>query len=140
MKTVQQLSVFLENKVGTLNKVLEIISEAGIDIISSSLSDTSDFAIFRLVTNDTEKALQLLQANNINASIYPVLALSVDTAPGSLYKKIRTLSEAGINIQYMYSVSSVHKAFIILKVYDLEAAEKVIAENNIPLFTLDDLK
>ena len=47
--TIKQLSIFIENKGGTLIKVLELLSEAGIQIIASTIADTQDYGIYRVL-------------------------------------------------------------------------------------------
>ena len=115
MTTIQQLSVFLENREGKLYEVLEAIGAAGINIIASTVSDTAEYGLFRLITNDNERAFSLLKAKGIGVHLTPVIALSIDSMPGSLAAKIKGFSLAGLNIQYLYSVSVGGKAFIILK-------------------------
>ena len=38
--TIKQLSIFLENKGGSLIKILDKLSNAGIQIIASTIADT----------------------------------------------------------------------------------------------------
>ena len=54
MVTVQQLSIFLENKLGRLHEVMEIIGKSDIRIIAAMVADTSEYGILRLITSDTE--------------------------------------------------------------------------------------
>ena len=54
--TIRQLSVFLENRHGTLVEVTELLAKENIDIRAMSLADTQDFGILRLIVNDPEAA------------------------------------------------------------------------------------
>ena len=44
--TIHQLSVFVENKSGTLLQVLELLKDAGIQLIASTISDTVEYGIY----------------------------------------------------------------------------------------------
>ena len=50
--TIQQLSVFIENKSGTLQKVLNLLKEAGIQLIASTIADTVEYGIYRIICSE----------------------------------------------------------------------------------------
>ena len=54
--TIQQLSVFIENKSGTLQKVLNLLKEAGIQLIASTIADTVEYGIDRIICSDPKRA------------------------------------------------------------------------------------
>lgn len=119
--------------------MLEAIGAAGINIIASTVSDTAEYGLFRLITSDNEKAFALLKEKGIGVHLTPVIALSLDSKPGSLAAQIKCFSLAGLNIQYLYSVSVGGKAFIILKFDNNEAALKMMEENHFSTFTIQEL-
>ena len=55
--TIKQLSIFIENKEGTLTKVLDLLSKAGIQIIASTIADTKDYGIYRVLCNHSQETL-----------------------------------------------------------------------------------
>ena len=57
---IKQLSIFVENREGTLVTVTDAIAKAGVDIRAMSVADTNDFGIFRLIVTDVDKAKQAL--------------------------------------------------------------------------------
>ena len=67
--TVHQLSVFVENKSGTLLKVLELLKEAEIQLIASTISDTVEYGIYRIICSDPERAYQTLSKAGISANV-----------------------------------------------------------------------
>ena len=101
--TIKQLSIFIENKGGTLIKVLELLSEAGIQIIASTIADTQDYGIYRVLCSQPTQAFLMLREQGINVQLADVLALRIDDIPGRAASAVRILSEAGVGILYMYS-------------------------------------
>ena len=81
---VKQISVFMENRAGKISAVTRLLGNGGIDIRAMSLADTTDFGILRIVVNDTEKAMQILEENNFSATTTKVLAVGLDDKPGGL--------------------------------------------------------
>jgi len=72
---VEQISVFLENKPGGLEKVTRILRDAGINIRTLAVADTSDFGIVRLIVNDVEKATGVLRESGFTVSRTTVVAV-----------------------------------------------------------------
>ncbi|MBQ9642120.1 MAG: amino acid-binding protein [Bacteroidaceae bacterium] len=101
--TIKQLSIFIENKSGTLIKVLNTLSKAGIQIIASTLADTKDYGIYRVLCDNPAQAYMLLKDSGINVQLSDVIALSIDDTPGCAAKAISKISDAGVNILYLYS-------------------------------------
>ncbi len=58
--TTKQLSIFLENRIGRTKEVVEILSNAGIDILAFTIADSAEFGILRLIVSDIEKAAKQL--------------------------------------------------------------------------------
>ena len=56
--TIQQLSVFIENKSGTLQKVLNLLKEAGIQLIASTIADTVEYGIYRIICSEPKRAYE----------------------------------------------------------------------------------
>ena len=124
--TIDQISIFLENKFGRLNEILSILSKEDIRIIAASVADTSDYGILRLITNNQIKALQVLKENGVSANRNAVLAISVNSTAGEMSQTIESFTKAGINIEYMYCFSTNQQAILILRTNNLDAAHEVI--------------
>jgi len=139
--TVEQLSVFVENKPGKLVEALESLADAGIDLRALSLADTSDFGILRAIVDKPDKALEVLNEAGFLVKTNEVLAVVVGDKSGGLAGVVRTLSEAGIDIEYTYAfvAHSSDNAYVILRVGDNDAAVKVLTESNITLLTAKEL-
>lgn len=125
---IQQLSVFVENRPGTLADVLRVLKEHGINLRALSVADTADFGILRIVVNEPEKVEQTLRSAGYAVKSTAVLTLTVDDTPGGLMIQLDKLSNAGINVEYLYAFAStsVTEARVVIKVDNLEHAESII--------------
>ena len=101
--TVQQLSVFLENREGRLEEVLDVLAKKGVNIVALSLADTSDYGMLRLIVSDPHKGRAALKEAGITAMLTDVVALRVPHATGSLNKAMHQIVDGEVNIEYMYA-------------------------------------
>ena len=124
--TIKQLSIFIENKEGTLTKVLDLLSKAGIQIIASTIADTKDYGIYRVLCNKPTQAYLILKENGINVQLADVIALSIDDVPGRAAEAVKTLSSAGVNILYLYSFLWKGKGVLVLRTDNSSIAHETI--------------
>ena len=94
---IQQLSVFLENKSGRLNEILDILGKANIRIIAATVADTSEYGILRLITSDTAHAIKLLKEANVSANTSDVIALTCDSMAGTFAKELKYFAKESIS-------------------------------------------
>jgi len=127
---VNQLSVFIENKPGSLQGVLKTLGENSINIITLTIAETSDFGILRMIVNRPEEALRVLRSNHFTCSITDVLAIEIDDEPGSLYRAVETFAKNHLNIEYMYAFTEKRddRAVMIFRFDDIETAKKALTE------------
>jgi hypothetical protein len=128
---VEQISIFLENKPGALESVMRLLKDADINIRSLSLADTSDFGILRLIVNDTNKALRVLNDNGLRVSRTSVVAVEVPDRPGGLHSILAVLAQHGINVEYLYAFieKSGENAVIIFRFDSPDDAVDVLLKN-----------
>lgn len=136
--TIKQLSIFIENKGGTLIKVLDLLSKGGIQIIASTVADTQDYGIYRVICDKPTQAFLLLKEAGINIQLTDVIALSIDDTPGQAANAIRVLSEAGVSILYMYSFLLKGKGVLILRANPADKTQETIAIKKLPYLTEAD--
>ena len=138
---VGQISVFLENKTGRLAEVTSILNEAQINIRALSVADTSDFGVLRLIVNNTEKAEKVLKDNGFSVGKTNVVAVEVEDKPGGLHRILDLLTQAGVNVEYMYSMVTQHNnnAVMIFRFENTDNALKLLKENNITVINGDDV-
>ncbi len=138
---IKQLSIFVENREGTLVEVTDAIAKAQVDIRAMSVADTNDFGIFRLIVTDYDKAKAALEEANCFVSITEVVGVAVEDKPGSLAKVIKLLADHNINIEYKYTfiTSAKQFAYVVLRVADNAAAEKILTDNGVELVSEEDI-
>ena len=124
--TIKQISIFIENKSGTILKVLNVLKEANIQIIASSISDTVKYGIYRIICDKPVLADKLLKENGICAITNDVFAIELDDTPGQAASAIQYFAEAGINISYMYSFLVGNKGILIMRTDDTEKTQEII--------------
>lgn len=134
---IKQLSIFIENKVGRLQDVVDTLSENGINIRALSLAETTEFGILRIITPDVEKARCALKEANVISKITDVIAVYIDDQAGGLAKMLTAITNAGINIEYMYAFlgRTEGKALMVLKADDEAKAEKALIDSGMELAT-----
>lgn len=137
---VNQLSVFIENREGRLEQVLETLKENNINIISLSLADTSDFGLLRMIVSDPEVGKRALKEAGFSASLTPVLAVKLSHQVGQLQILLSEICKAGINIEYTYALATGNDdASIVIKPADLEKAAAVLKETGVELIAATEL-
>ncbi|MBP5629398.1 MAG: amino acid-binding protein [Bacteroidaceae bacterium] len=137
--TIHQLSVFIENKTGTLVKVLNTLKEGGIQIIASTVSDTVEYGLYRIICNKPSQAYRLLRDNSISVTMNDVFALQIDNTPGQAAQLFDTFSKADINISYMYSFLLKGKGIIVFRTGDTDKAREVISLNKFHFISEENL-
>ena len=113
--TIQQLSVFLENREGRLDEVLSALAEGDVNIVALSLADTTEYGMLRMIVSDPHKGRMGLKEAGITAMLTDVVALRVPHATGSLSKAMHQLVEGEVNIEYMYAFANGADAATVLK-------------------------
>lgn len=134
---LKQLSVFLENRPGHLCRVCEELAEAGIDIVTMTLADTSDFGILRLIIRNWQRAKEVLETAGFAVKITDVMALEVADEPGGLGKILKTADAGGLSVEYMYAFacSSKKSALIVIRFADLNHAGSVMTEAGVGILS-----
>ena len=138
---INQLSVFIENREGRLEQVLEALKNNNINIVSLSLADTSEYGMLRMIVSDPEKGKEVLKNNGFSAMLTPVLGVKMSHKVGQLQILLAKICEAGINIDYMYAlVTGSDDASIVIKTADLKKASEILEETGIELISSGELK
>lgn len=132
---VNQIAVFLENRAGRINEFAACLAKANINMIAMSIADTTDYGILRVITDDNERAMQVLRQGGFNIASTYLVGFEVDDKPGAMQEVLDILNKNNINIGYLYSfVRPIeNKAIILIKVDDNEHVAKVLQDNGISL-------
>ena len=128
MMIVRQLSVFLENKPGRLCAATDALAREGINLSALTLADTSEFGILRLLVDQPDRAKEILTESGVTVRLTDVLAVAMDDAPGGAVGILHLLSEAGLNIEYMYACvgRASGKAIMVIRTDDIESAANIL--------------
>lgn len=137
--TIQQLSIFIENKSGTLLKVLQLLKEAHIQLIASTIADTVEYGIYRIICSEPVRAYNTLRNAGISVTLSDVFALTLDNQPGRAADAIQILSREGIGIAYMYSFLLDGKGILIFRTDNSERTRETIILNNLDFVTNKEL-
>ncbi|WFR56146.1 ACT domain-containing protein [Anaerocolumna sp. AGMB13025] len=135
---IKQLSVFIENRAGRLEKVTETMDENNINIISASLADTSEYGIFRLIVSEPERARTVLKESGFSANLTDVIAVKLPHKVGMLHQLFKTLAKDSISVEYMYALSSSEIGSMILKVSDVNKALETLRQSNFDMLKAEE--
>ncbi len=138
---VEQISIFLENKPGSLEHVTKILKDSDINIRTLSLADTSDFGILRLIVNDVDKTKKILKENGFTVSRTAVVAVEVPDRPGGLHSIMEVVAKQNINVDYLYAFveKSGQNAVIIFRFSDPDGAIDILQKNNFTVISGEKL-
>lgn len=121
---VQQISVFLENQAGRFSAVTAVLQDANVNVRGFSVSDTVDFAIARIVVDNPEAAISALERHGYLARTTPIIVLELKDTPGELSRILSVVAQAGISINYAYSLVS---TYVAIQVVDPQKAHELLA-------------
>lgn len=126
---IKQLSVFLENREGRLEKVTETLLKHNININSFSLADTKEYGMLRMIVSEPERGREVLKSEGFSASLTNVVAVKIPQRVGALHELLKYLTSSKVNIEYMYTIYITgDNSSVIMKMSDTELAIKVLQE------------
>ena len=126
---VKQLSVFLENRPGTLDEALKILKDANINMKALSLADTSEFGVMRIIADKPDEAKQAMKSAGYTSIVNEVISVELKPEVGYLAGIVKKISEAGVNIEYMYAAPSADsEAKMLIKTDDSLKAQAALGE------------
>lgn len=137
---MKQLSVFIENREGRMEEVLEVLKDNGVNIVSLSLADTSEYGLLRLLVSKPEIGRDALKEKGFSAMLTEVLAIKISHKVGELQELLGAICEAHINIEYMYALSTGQDdASIVLKTSDLKKAAETLTAAGVEIVNPGDI-
>jgi hypothetical protein len=134
---VTQISVFVENQLGRVDRLTDILLKANVSIRGFSLADTADFGIARFVVDKPEQALAAFEAAGALIKTTELLCIELPDKPGALAHVFSAVADAGINIEYAYSLVS---TYVALKVNEIERAEALLVDQPVRLAEQSDMR
>lgn len=138
---LKQLSVFIENREGRLEDVLDVLKQNNVNIVSMSLADTSDFGLLRLLVDKPEEGKNALKEKGFSAMLTDVLGIRLAHRVGQLQELLDVICKSHINIEYMYALSTgTDDASIVIKTSDLQKAVELLQETDVEFVTGKELQ
>ncbi len=138
---IKQLSIFVENKFGRLEAIIDALGKSGVNLRALSIADTTDFGILRVIVDDTDKAKKALDDIGVIAKATDVIAVYIDDKTGGLAKVLGYLTEEKISVEYMYAflARDTSRALMVLKADDEASAERVLTLKGVEIFDPKEL-
>jgi len=140
--SLKQVSIFIENKTGSLRTVCQVLADGGVNLRALSIADTQDFGILRIIVENTEKAVEILKKNGYICKTNTVIAVEIPDRPGAMAEVMSVVSVPGVSIEYAYAFAS-HKendsAYMIFRVSGYDKATEVLSAAGIPVLTKEEL-
>ena len=138
---IKQLSIFLQNRMGSLSKPLEVLTVADVNIRAMCMADTSEFGILRLVVDDPIKGKEALEENNFLVKLTDIIGVEMNDSPGGLTSVLDVIKENLIDLEYLYAFShkKEDKAILLLHADDIDRLIEVLSDNGIPIVSAEEV-
>ena len=139
---IKQITVFVQNKKGTVVSVTDILSKNNVNLRALSIAETEDFGILRLIVNDESTAEKVLKENGYLIKVIDVLGVKIGDEPGKLTSALDVLDKANINVEYLYAfmARTEKHAYVVLRVEENEEAENALVNAGFKMITEADIK
>ena len=140
--TCKQVSVFLENRKGSLAAVCKILGDNGINLMALSIAETDNYGICRMILSDTDKGMEVLKKAGYTVRTTPVLVVCVPDRPNGLADVLSIIDKENVSVEYLYSFvrNSGFDALLIFRLSDAAAAEKALVANYIKILTEEQVR
>jgi hypothetical protein len=136
MSTVTQLSVTISNEAGSVSDAICLLGEAGVDIRGFSVHDSAEHGVLRLIVDKPERARKAFEDAGLQVVSSEVLVIALPDRPGGLAGVLKEVTDAGVAIEYVYSLVS---TFAVLNVASPEVAIALLADSPVEFVTLDEI-
>ena len=138
---IKQLTVFVQNRKGTIVAVTDILAKNNINLRALSIAETEDFGILRLIVNDENAAEKVLEENGYLIKVVDVVGVKIGDEPGKLTAALDVLDKADINVEYLYAfmARTEKHAYVVLRVENNSEAESLLTNEGFKLITEADI-
>ncbi len=138
---VRQISVFLENKIGRLAEITQILGNKEINIRALAIADTTEFGILRMIVDRPQKAYEALEERGFTVSQTEVVVVEVEDKPGGLAQVMAILGKEGINVEYLYAFVAPkgRGALVVLKIEEKKATVDLLQEEKVKILSAEEI-
>ena len=138
---IKQLTIFVENKQGTVVSITDTLSKHNINLRALSIAETQDFGILRIIVNDEETAEKILKEEGYLIKITEVVGVKINDQAGKLSEALKVLDDNKINMEYLYAfmARTEKHAYVVIRVEDNATAENALTSAGFKLVTQADV-
>lgn len=138
---IRQLSIFIQNEIGSVAGVTEILKNHNINLRAIASFDTPEFAILRIVVDRPDDAKKYLIENGYAVTMSEAIAVELEDKPGVLHDMLQIIASEGFGINYIYSIVFRHKnvPLIILNTDDLEKTKTLLKNKGYTVAEQEDI-
>jgi len=138
---VRQISVFLENKIGRLAEITQILGNKEINIRALAIADTTEFGILRMIVDRPQKAYEALEERGFTVSQTEVVVVEVEDKPGGLAQVMAILGKEGINVEYLYAFVAPkgRGALVVLKIDEKKATVDLLQAQKVKILSAEEI-
>jgi hypothetical protein len=138
---VRQISVFLENKIGRLAEITQILGNKEINIRALAIADTTEFGILRMIVDRPQKAYEALEERGFTVSQTEVVVVEVEDKPGGLAQVMAILGKEGINVEYLYAFVAPRGrgALVVLKIEEKKATVDLLQAQKVKILSAEEI-
>lgn len=139
--SIKQLSVFAENKNGSIYEITQILADNDVDIRAFSVADAQNYGVLRLIVDNPRRAAQALSAAGKVVDVTEVVGVQLPDTKGGLAELLGVINKENIGVDYLYAFVAIEtgKAYVVLRVADNAAAEKLLTNYGFNLLTDDNM-
>ena len=132
---LKQVSIYAENKKGTMQVITGILLEENINILGSVTNVSAEYGIIRMVVSEPEKAVKALEKAGFLCRMQDVLGVEVEDEVGNLHKLLVALSESNISVDYIYLSFNREsgKPVMVIHTEDIEEVEMCVSSKGFSL-------
>lgn len=138
---VRHFSVFIENKVGAILKIVKLLNENNVDVLGMSILDSSESGIIRIIVSDPGRVKQLLDEHTIAYNLSEVLLVELPQSSSELAQIFTSLLMAEVNVSFAYPllIRPRGKSVLALHPDDIECASSVLMSQRFQLLNQSDI-
>jgi hypothetical protein len=136
MDTVTQVAVGISSEAGSVSEAIALLGETGVDIRGFSVHDSAEHGTLRLIVDRPERARKVFEDAGLDVTMSEVLIIALPDRPGGLAGVLKEVADAGVAIEYVYSLVS---TFAVLNVASPAAAIALLQGSPVELVTLEEV-
>lgn len=123
----EEIIVALRNELGALARILDIVGNAGVNVLALCAYELGDAGAAHLVVDHPAKAKAALDGAGAKYELHPVLVVALDDKPGAAAAAFGKIAAAGVNVRHCYVTSAGAKsAKLVIRTADNGKAKEAL--------------